>query len=159
MYQYLMKVRAYKKDVELKDEFITAIKDCIEKTNNKDNAQNRGYVFKYEGQIDSYSIKISLLSNVSVVPTRALASITTTLVKDYPEITDTLKYCNNVLKGEELKSSKEDFSNISPDTIVKTVFDIYYGQETNKKNKKLAREYSEKIKDIVVSYLEQTSHK
>lgn len=159
MYKYLMRVRAYKKDVELTDEIIAAIKDCIEKTNAKDNAQNRGYVFKYEGKLDNYNISICLVSNVSVVPTRALASITTTLVKSYPEITEKLKYCKNVLKGEEIKSGTEDFSNIDSATVIKTVIDIYYGQDASKKNKKLAREYSEKIKDLVVEYLEQTSHK
>lgn len=152
---YYMNVRAYKKHVELDDEIIAAIKTSITAANAKPNARNKGYCFELIEKVDPYTIKIHLTAQVSVQPTRALASVTTSLVQDYPGIAEKLKVKKNVFKASEIQSESkiEDYSNIDQKEVLKTVIDIYMN------NNKTAREYQDKIKDIIVSYKQETTSK
>jgi hypothetical protein len=157
-----MAVTAANKKVPIDNHIEAAIKQACAKANKSTNSIRYGRKFEYINRSDSYTIQLRLQSDNSIIPTRAISSITRALCRLLPsEDLMPLKYNGSILNAsliEEHKDIAPDYNNMEPCEIVKTVIEVFFGQAPMKNsNKEAARKAAEQIRNIIIEYKNNTS--
>lgn len=164
MYNFLLNVTGSKKKAVFDEYLINMIKKACEEANSSTNSLRYGRTFSYESQIDEHTVQLRLLSDTSIVATRAISSITRALIRICPqEKLESLKYNSSLLTAtivEEHEEGIEVYSNMDPCEIVQSVIEIFFGQKVLGNNdKKFAKDAAKQIKKIVMDYKNNTRQK
>ena len=157
MFEYNLSV-SLSDSSNLNDEIIDLMKKSVVEANSRRNALIKGRCFKMGELIDSSHIAIQLLSNSEVIPSRALSALSRSMIAlDSDNILDDHIYRGHVLKSETVKSSCNiNITNISDVQLLTTITEMVFGQTNmNNRDKKLSREYTEKIRSIMLEYINQ----
>lgn len=157
MYNYLLNVTASNKKAAFDDEIINAIKAACEEANSSTNSIRYGRTFSFESQIDKYTVQLRLISDTATIATRTISSITRALIRTCPaEKLEPLKYNGSLLTATvaaEYEEGAEAYANLAPYEVVQAVIEIFFGQASlGNKDKKIAKNAADQIKDIVSSY-------
>lgn len=160
MYNYLMNVTAANKKYPINETINHAIKKACNDANESTNSIRFGRKFTYIQRLDEYTIQLRLQSDNSIIPTRAVSSITRALFRLYSaEELDPLKYNGSILNAtviEEYEEKSNNYNNMEPHEIVETVIEVFFGQASMKnKNKELSRKAAEQIREIIINYKNQ----
>ena len=150
MFEYNLSV-TLSDNSNLSDTIIDLIKKSAEEANSRTNALRKGRCFKIGELIDSTHIEVQLLSDTEVIPSRALTALSRS------NILDDHIYRGCVLKSETIKTSCNiNITNISDVQLLTTITEMVFGQTNmNNRDKKLSREYTEKIRSIMLEYINQ----
>ena len=157
MFEYNLSV-TLSDNSNLSDTIIDLIKKSAEEANSRTNALRKGRSFKIGELIDSTHIEVQLLSDTEVIPSRALTALSRSMITlDSANILDDHIYRGCVLKSETIKTSCNiNITNISDVQLLTTITEMVFGQTNmNNRDKKLSREYTEKIRSIMLQYINQ----
>ncbi len=157
MYNYLLNVTASNKNATFNDEMIEAIKNACDEANSSTNSSRYGRNFSFVSQLDNKTIQLRLKSDTPIIATRTISSITRALLRTCShKKLESLKYNGSLLAAtvvEEYEEGAEMYNNLQPHEIVQTVIEIFFGQASlGNKNKQIAKDSAEKIKEIVANY-------
>ncbi|MCU6747472.1 MULTISPECIES: hypothetical protein [Lachnospiraceae] len=161
MYSYILDVTAANKKIPLTEEFEHAIAEACQNANTTTNSQRYGREFRFISRIDPYTIRLGLKAEKAVIATRAISSITRALIRTYDtDKLETLKYNGSILNAtvaEQHEDAAEIYINLEPYEILQSVTEIFFGQgKKRNKDKKVAEEAADKIKQIVIDYKSRT---
>lgn len=161
MYNYLLDVTAANKKVEITKELEIAIIEACQDANTTTNSRRYGREFSFVSRIDSCTLRLRLKAEEPVIATRAISSITRALIRIYDaDKLESLKYNGSILNATIANENEEPsdiYSNLGPHKIVQSVIEIFFGQDDKRnKDKKVAKEAAEKIKNIVIDYKSRT---
>ena len=137
---------------------IDLIKKSAEEANSRTNALRKDRCFKIGELIDSTHIEVQLLSDTEVIPSRALTALSRSMITlDSANILDDHIYRGCVLKSETIKTSCNiNITNISDVQLLTSITERVFCQTNmNNRDKKLSREYTEKIRSIMLEYINQ----
>lgn len=142
----------------LNDEIIDILKKSADEANSRTNALRKGRFFKIGKLIDPSHISVQLISDSEVIPSRALTALSRSMISlDTDNILKEHFYRGCVLKSELIKSSFNiNIANISDVQLLTTITEMIFGQTNmNNRDKKLSREYTEKIRKLTLEYINQ----
>ena len=145
-------------ETENLDKIIDLIKKSAEEANSRTNALRKDRCFKIGELIDSTHIEVQLLSDTEVIPSRAMTALSRSMITlDSANILDDHIYRGCVLKSETIKTSCNiNITNISDVQLLTSITERVFGQTNmNNRDKKLSREYTEKIRSIMLEYINQ----
>lgn len=159
MYVYTLSISMAEKKLPISDEFIEVFKDACNQSNNTLNSKRNGRKFTYVSRIgdDNLHIKVLLESQTSVIPTRAISSITRALLKS--SLSDELSkhvYKGCIITASVIDEPEPTFKNMDKSEILQTVIEIFLGNlpsNTEKDNAKIA---AERIREIVIDYKQKS---
>lgn len=159
MYIYTLEVSMADKDLLFDDQLVAALKEAIDIANKSFSATryNRTIEFIRKSE-DSTFVILKMSSRDSINPTRSISSLSRALVKNENEkksgLLDGHIINSCVFNTKATETHSESISNLNPTEIVQEVVSIVLGQKyLNDKETKLAKETSQKIKDIVLEYV------
>ncbi len=159
MFIYTLSISMAEKNYPISDEFIEIFKSACEEANETINSIRNGRKFTYVSRIgdDNLSIKVILESQTSVIPTRAISSITRALLRS--TLADELRlheYKGCIITASTLDESKPTFINMNDSEIVQSVIEIFFGQLPSNKEKANAKEAAKQIREIVIDYKQKS---
>lgn len=152
MYNFTLRISLINKNRAIDDLLVEAIKVACKEASETANSKRAGRKYIYKNRIDAYSVKIQLITQTYVVPTRAISSITrallrTSIGKELPV------YKGSIISAEILDEGEEDFNNMQDSEIVQEIIAIFFGQTpVNNTDKNLAQEAANDIRKIVIEY-------
>lgn len=157
MFEYNLSVSMADSNLSITEpKIIKLLKDAIELTNKSRNSKLKGRFFSLcDIPIDETHVKITLKSDTEVIPTRALSSLSRAIIAiDEHDIIHTYRHCVfNAFILDDV-NIKQKVSNISDVEIITNITEMIFGQlSMNNRDKKLSREYTEKIREIVIEYI------
>ena len=157
MFEYNLSV-SLSDNSTLNDKIIDIMKKSADEANSRTNALRKGRFFKIGELIDSSHISVQLISDSEVIPSRALTALSRSMIAiDTENILEEHFYRGCVLKSEIMVTSKNvNITNISDVQLLTTLTEMLFGQTNmNNRDKKLSREYTEKIRSIMLEYINQ----
>lgn len=155
MFEYNLSV-SLSDNSTLNDKIIDIIKRAADEANSRTNALRKGRCFKIGELIDSSHILVQLISDSEVIPSRALTALSRSMLAiDTGNILEEHFYRGCVLKSEIMKTSNDvNIINISDVQLLTTLTEMIFGQTNmNNRDKKLSREYVEKIRLVTLEYI------
>lgn len=155
MFEYNLSV-SLSDNSTLNDKIIDIMKKSADEANSRTNALRKGRFFKIGELIDSSHISVQLISDSEVIPSRALTALSRSMIAiDTKNILEEHFYRGCVLKSEIVVTSKNvNITNISDVQLLTTLTEMLFGQTNmNNRDKKLSREYTEKIRSIMLEYI------
>lgn len=162
MHIYELNVAMAKQELPLDDTLINAIKEAIEISNMSFSSTRYGRKLEYIDKIDDYHFHIKMKSKDDINASRSLSSLARALVKNEQNKNSMLleKYIYNgsVFNTQLISSSEDACSHISDCQMLQELISMTFNQTTmNNRDKKLSREYTEKIREIVIEYINKKS--
>lgn len=157
MFEYNLSV-SLSDNSTLNDKIIDMMKRSADEANSRTNALRKGRCFKIGELIDSSHILVQLISDSEVIPSRALTALSRSMIAiDTENILEEHIYRRCVLKSEIMKTSKNvNITNISDVQLLTTLTEMLFDQTNmNNRDKKLSREYTKKIRSIMLEYINQ----
>ena len=145
------------KGLKITDEFLDEFIKACQTANQTQNSRRNGRKFKFIERIDEYSIKVLLESYTSVIPTRAISSITRALLRsEMAEELQKHQYKGSIIIATTLDNENEmSFSNLDDYEIVQSVIEIFFGTFSYNKDKEVAKNSAKQIRDVVISFKNQ----
>lgn len=143
----------------LNDEMLDLIKRGVAEANSRRNALRKGRHFIYKGVIDSVHFHIVLQSDSEVIPSRALSALTRSVINidDKNKIKHHI-YRNALFNTVELPTSHSYVSSLSDIEMLQELTSMIFGQSVmTLKNKNLTHTTVEKIRSIIIEYINQKS--
>lgn len=161
MYNYLLDVTAANKKMKITNDLENAIIDACQDANTTTNSRRYGRNFSFVSRIDPYTIRLRLKSETPIIATRAISSITRALIRIYGmDKLETLIYNGSVLNATIANENEEPskiYASLEPHEIVQNVVEIFFGQgKKRNKDKEVADEAAEQIRNIVIDYKYRT---
>lgn len=158
MYIYDLSVAMSKQELPLDDSLVNAIKEAIEIANVSFSAVRYGRNLEYMGKIDDYHLHIRMESKEDVNASRSLSGLARALVKNEQSKNSTLLekyiYNNSVFNAHLISVFEDAVSHISDCQMMQELISMTFNQASmNNRDKKLSREYTEKIRKIVIEYI------
>lgn len=159
MYEYKLSVSLSDTTLKINKKIKDLIIKSAEEANSRRNAISKGRFFKILDLIDDYHIEIILFSNSEVVPTRSLSALSRSMLSlDSEGILEGHCYRGCVLNAELLSSKEQNKTNISDVEILQEIAAMLFDRTSlNNREKNMAKEASEKIKKIVIDYINKKS--
>ena len=156
MFRYELSIAMADDNLSINDPSIAnLLKQAITLTNQSKNSKIKGRMFELSPDpIDETHARIMLKSNTEVIPTRAISSLSRTLIAiDEDNIISSYRGC--IFQSVLLENQSEKAKNISDVELAQTLISMIFGQAQIKSNKEkeLAKEYIKKIRSIVTEYL------
>lgn len=157
MFKYTLSVAMADNSLSINDPSIAnLLKKAIDLTNQSKNSIIKGRFYKLSNPIDKTHARIVLKSNTEVIPTRAISSLSRSLIAvDKDNVISSYRGCILQSTILEDKPEKESISDVE---LIQTLISMAFGQAQIKSNKEkeLAKEYISKIRGLVIEYLSQT---
>lgn len=155
MFIYTLSISMAEKNYPISDEFIEIFKNACNESNETINSIRNGRKFTYISRIgdDNLNIKVVLESQTSVIPTRAISSITRALLRS--SLADELRlheYKGCIITASILDESEPTFTNMDDSEIVQSIIEIFFGQFPSNKDKTNAKDAAKQIREIVIDY-------
>lgn len=156
MFKYTLSVAMADDSLSINDPSIAnLLKKAIDLTNQSKNSIMKGRFYKLSDPIDETHARIVLKSNTEVIPTRAISSLSRSLIAvDKDNVISSYRGC--ILQSTILKDKPEKES-ISDVELIQALISMVFGQTQIKSNKEkeLAKEYINRIRGLVIEYLSQ----
>lgn len=159
MFEYKLSVSMADNRVSIND---TAIKklliEAIQAVNCTRNSRLKGRVFKLASEpIDEKHAEITLTSSTEVIPTRALSSLARAILYvDTDNILTSHRGC--IFNSSVITNQENILSSISDVEMMQELQSMVFGQlNMNNRDKHLSREYTQKIRALVIEYINAKS--
>ena len=155
MFKYDLSVSMSDTALKINDEIRNLMMRAASEANSRRNASRKGRVFQILDLIDENHIRVRLLSDTEVLPTRALSALSRSMISlDSKGILEGHCYRGCVLNASVLDSEEERTTVISDVQMLQEITAMLFDRTSlNNREKKLAKEASEKIRNIVIDYL------
>lgn len=158
MYIYDLAVSMSDKELIFDEKLMEAIEQAIDIANNSFSATRYDRKIEFIEAINDTSIHLRMTSRDSINATRSISSLSRALVQNE------LKKGSGLLEGhiingcvfntKLLDQTASSINDLNPTEIVQEVVEIVLGQKfLNDRERRLAREASDKIRDIVIEYV------
>lgn len=140
-------------------ELIEAIKEAITSVNNSFSATRYNRKLHLLQETDDQTLQVLMTSDTPVPsPTRSLSSLSRALVQlekgKSPSLLDGRIINGRIFQTALLSENKLAQAAISDVDLIRELTSIIFGQSAmNNRNKKLAREATEAVRDVVLDYL------
>lgn len=157
MFEYNLSV-SLSDNSTLNENIINIMKKSAYEANSRTNALRKGRYFKIGNLIDASHISVQLISDSEVIPSRALTALSRSMIAiDTDNILEEHIYRGCVLKSETIKTSSDiNVTSISDVQLLTTLTEMIFGQTNmNNRDKRLSREYTEKIRSVMIEYINQ----
>lgn len=157
MYVYDLDVSLYNNGI-IDKKLTEAIKEAIDMANISFSAVRYNRKIEFVEALSDTNIHLRMTSRDSINPTRSLSSLSRALVKNEAEknsgILDEHITNGHVFNARILESSSSRIDNLNPTEIVQQTVEIVLGQKfLNDRQRIYAKEASDKIKEIVLDYV------
>ena len=155
MFKYNLSVSMSDTDLKITGEIKDLIVMAANEANSRRNASRKGRVFEILDSIDENHIKVQLLSDTEVVPTRALSALSRSMITlDSKGILEGHCHRGCVLKAVILDSDEESTTAISDVQLLQEITSMLFDRTTlNNREKKLAKDTADEIRKIVIDYI------
>lgn len=158
MFIYDLSVAMAKQESPIDDFLIEAIKEAIQISNLSFSSVRYGRKLEYMGQIDDYHMHIRMESQEDVNASRSLSGLARALVKNErgkgSSLLEKYIYNSSVFNTRLISGFEDAVSYISDCQMVQEIISMTFNQAVmNNRDKKLSREYSEKIRKTVIEYI------
>ena len=157
MFEYNLSV-SLSDNSTLNNKIVDIMKKSANEANSRINALRKGRYFKIGKLIDPSHISVQLISDSEVIPSRALTALSRSMISmDTDNILKEHLYRGCILKSEIIKTSSDvNITNISDVQLLTTLTEMIFGQTNmNNRDKKLSREYTEKVRSTMLEYINQ----
>lgn len=137
---------------------IILLKKAIQEVNSSKNSRIKGRFFELGEIADEKHINIILKSNTEVVPTKAMSSISRAILSiDTEKIITTYRGC--VFYSEQIPNPISKSTSLTDVELLQELTALIFGQHKldAHKDKNLAREYTEKIRSLVLDFIQKKS--
>ena len=159
MFEYKLAVSMADSSISINDITIKKLLiEAIQKVNCTRNSRLKGRIFKLTPEpIDDKHVEITLTSNTEVIPTRALSSLARAILEVDTDNTLT-SYRGCIFNSSVITSQENSLSNISDVEMMQELQSMVFGQlNMNNRDKQLSREYTQKIRILVIEYINAKS--
>ncbi len=132
--------------------------EAIQKVNCTRNSKLKGRIFELAPEpIDDNHVEITLTSKNEVIPTRALSSLARAILEaDTDNTLTTYKGC--IFNSSVITDREVVVSGITDVEMMQELQAMVFGQYSmNNRDKLLAREYTEKVREQVIEYINAKS--
>ena len=159
MFEYKLSVSMADSSISINDITIKKLLiEAIQKVNCTRNSRLKGRIFKLTPEpIDDKHVEITLTSNTEVIPTRALSSLARAILEVDTDNTLT-SYRRCIFNSSVITNQENILSNISDVEMMQELQSMVFGQlNMNNRDKQLSREYTQKIRILVIEYINAKS--
>lgn len=159
MFEYKLSVSMADSSISINDITIKKLLiEAIQKVNCTRNSRLKGRIFKLTPEpIDDKHVEITLTSNAEVIPTRALSSLARAILEVDTDNTLT-SYRGCIFNSSVITNQENILSNISDVEMMQELQSMVFGQlNMNNRDKQLSREYTQKIRILVIEYINAKS--
>lgn len=155
MFKYNLSVSMSDANLSITNDIRELIILAADEANSRRNASRKGRVFQINNLIDEKHIHICLLSDTEVMPTRALSALSRSMIAlDSRGILEGHCYRGCVLSATILESSEEKATALSDVQMLQEITAMLFDRVSlNNREKKLAKDTSEEIRNIVIDYI------
>ena len=160
MFKYILTVSMADEQLSITDPMIMSLLRCaITKTNSSKNSKLKGRHFELASNyIDKDHVNIILKSNNEVIPSRAMSSLSRAIIaEDKNNIISSYRGCifNSKLTSNQIVKT----ANLSDVELLQEIIAMVFGQQNlrNNKDKALARKYTDKIRSLIIEYIQSKS--
>lgn len=159
MFEYKLSVSMADSTISINDTTIKKLLiEAIQRVNCTRNSRLKGRVFKLTPEpIDDNHVQITLTSNTEVIPTRALSSLARAILDvDTDNILTSYRGC--IFNSSVIANQENILSSMSDVEMMQELQSMVFGQlNMNNRDKQLSREYTEKIRILVIEYINAKS--
>lgn len=158
MYIYDLSISMADKELIFDEKLISAIKSAIAEVNASISARRSGRVIEYIKQLTQNSIHLRLTSADPLAPTRTVSAVSRTLLRNERDLLEK-HIVNSCIFSSRLisQSTSNNTDDLDPIQLVQEVVAIVLGQFADNKQRNLAKEASDQIKEVVLRYLDRKS--
>ena len=159
MFEYKLAVSMADSSISINDITIKKLLiEAIQKVNCTRNSRLKGRIFKLTPEpIDDKHVEITLTSYTEVIPSRALSSLARAILEVDTDNTLT-SYRGCIFNSSVITSQENSLSNISDVEMMQELQSMVFGQlNMNNRDKQLSREYTQKIRILVIEYINAKS--
>lgn len=159
MFEYKLSVSMADSNICINDTTIKKLLiEAIQKVNCTRNSRLKGRIFKLNPEpIDDKHVEITLTSNTEVIPTRALSSLARAILDVDTDNTLT-SHRGCIFNSSVITNQENILSNISDVEMMQELQSMVFGQlNMNNRDKQLSREYTQKIRTLVIEYINAKS--
>lgn len=159
MYEYYIEMKMAMKNFPINSHLEKEIVDyAMPSANSSLSSIRNNRTISFVKRIDEYTLLIKLTSKDKVNATRSLSSLSYALLNgkmsDY--VSQNAVYNGCVINSKVVKEEISTITNVSDINILNEVATILFAKTDMKpKEKELAREYEEKLRYLIVEYLNQ----
>lgn len=159
MYEYYIEMKMAMKNFRINSDLEKEIVDyAMPSANSSLSSIRNNRTISFVKRIDEYTLLIKLTSKDKVNATRSLSSLSYALLNgkmsDY--VSQNAVYNGCVINSKVVKEEISTITNVSDINILNEVATILFAKTDMKpKEKELAREYEEKLRYLIVEYLNQ----
>lgn len=142
-------------NTEITNNLYSLILNAANEANSRQNAIRNGRNIRVGDLIDSKHVHITIVSKEEVIPSRALTALSrSVLALDSDNLLDGHCYRGCVFNSSLIASDEKHIIIKNDCELLTTITEMIFGQQTmNNRDKKLSREYTEKLRNLVVDYL------
>ena len=159
MYEYRLRVQMSDESLQIDEGLFALFEKAAAEANSRKNAAQKGRSFKILERLDDHHVLVSLRSNDEVTPTRALSALSRSMIA--LDLEGRLEgHCHRgcVLKAELIEGGKEGVTILSDVQLLQEITEMLFGRTSlNNRDKALAKEAAEAIREEVLRYLNQKS--
>lgn len=155
MFKYNLSVSMSDSNLSITNDIRELIIHAADEANSRRNASRKGRAFQINHLIDEKHIHICLLSDTEVIPTRALSALSRSMIAlDSKGILEGHCYRGCILNATILDSDEEIATTLSDVQLLQEITAMLFDRVSlNNREKKLAKDTSEEIRNIVINYI------
>lgn len=155
---YTLNVKRGNKNLAISDELANAIQSAVKDASDTPNSKRKGRYFEYIGRKDEKTVRIRLVSETPINATRAIQSITRSLLRNYEDKEELIAsaYCGNILNAEieETANEASRIMNLDDNEVIEEVFKVFYSRnKLDIVQRRRAKKAADDISQIILDYL------
>lgn len=159
MFEYLIEMKMAAKNIVITPELENEIANsAIPRANSSAASIRNNRTISFEKRVDDYTLLIKLTSKDKINATRSLSSLSTALLngKMNQYISEKATYNGCVINAKVVDENFSTISNVTDIELLSTVASLLFAQtEMRQKEKELARTYEQKLRALIVEFLNQ----
>lgn len=155
MKTYTLEVRMADNTLKISDEMMEIIDSCTEGANSTTVSKREKRSFKVIGRQDENSILITITTRGSINPTRSLSTLSRKLLenKEMNKILEGHTPNGSVFKAIVIDESNSKITHLSETKIVSEIVSLFFEKNLLPKEKILAEQTTEKIRNIILEHI------
>lgn len=160
MYIYDLSISMADKELIFDETLISAIERAIAEVNASISARRSGRLIEFIKQLTQNSIQLRLTSSDPLNPTRTISAVSRALLRNESDLLQGHVVNSCIFSSRIIaQSTSNNTDDLDPIQLVQEVVAIVLGQEylADNKQRNLAKEASDEIKEVVLRYLDRKS--
>lgn len=155
MIQYRLAVKMADTSMKITDKMMDIISTCTNAANDTIVSKREKRTFEVVGRKDEYTIFVTLTSRDPVIPSRSLSTLTRKVLENHYMSSILVGHTPNgcVFKATIESENQITITNKTDTEIVSEVVSIFFDRSLSPKAKDLSSDAAEKIREIVIQYL------